>query len=171
MARARKVRKADEQPAAEEAAAKIEEVTASESPAAPEETTAPPASGVAEVDPFPRVIKRVDFGDYSIRLLQDRENDEMQIRFGEGRRQDKPSDQVLDKIRRHLVPEELKTKKEREEGKDVRWFNFSIDKGQWCMWMRNRPHIARTKAEQVFEEVIEQISSELRTSPDRSGPG
>lgn len=165
MTKARKNKAEDQAAETDSNPAGTEEIT--ETATAPAEP-ADPTTAQAEVNPFPRVIKRADFGDYAVRLLQDQKSNEMQIRFGEGRPQDKPADVVLGFIRSHRVPEEFKTRKERDEGKDVPWFQFSTAKGAWCMWMRNQPHVARTKAEQVFDGAVSMISQELRTPPERS---
>jgi hypothetical protein len=72
---------------------------------------------------------------------------------------------VLDVIRSQVVPEELKTQREREEGKDVPWFKFRGDhetgEGSWRMWLRNHPNIAREKAMETFDEVTSMIAREL----------
>jgi hypothetical protein len=180
MARARK-KAPDAQPAAETAAMSAPADISADAPPAPAGDT--PGSEVhvsdttqaagqqAEINQYPDVIKRADFGAYSVRLIQDRKDNEMQIRFGEGTRRDKPSDAVLDYVRSHLVPEQLKTQKEREEGKPVRWFNFSTEKGRWCAWMRNQPYTTRTKAEQVFDGAVSIISQELKKPPEIRSEG
>ena len=123
---------------------------------------APPADAV---NPFPRNVKTVLFPDgYAVRLNQDQGTNEMRIQFGSGQRIDKPSDAVLDIIRRQLVSEELQTRKERDEGHAVPWFKYRSDpdtgEGSWRMWMRNHPYAAREKAEQVFNAVADQIAQE-----------
>jgi hypothetical protein len=137
----------------EDAPPVTETATAQETPPTP-----------SEVDPFPRNIRTVNLNGYTIRLNQDRHANEMQIQFGSGQRNDKPSDGVLDLIRSQLVPGELKTRKEREENKDVPWFKFRSDpetgEGSWRLWMRNHPNAAREKAEQVFKDVVDQVAQE-----------
>lgn len=105
MAGARK-KATDAQPAAETAAMPApEDISADASPApagdppgseARVSDTTQAAGQQAEINQYPDVIKRADFGAYSVRLIQDRKDNEMRIRFGEGTRRDKPSDAVLD---------------------------------------------------------------------------
>ena len=151
--------------------AELESPQAAEPQTAPPVQEAPPAAAEAHVNPFPKSLRTAHFDDYAIRLTQDQAANEMRIQFGSGQRADKPSEAVLDLIRRELVPEEFKTVQERSEGKDVQWFKFRSDpetgEGQWRMWMRNRPNIARQKAEQVFDAVVSQVRAELGEGPSR----
>jgi hypothetical protein len=151
------------------AAQRVEETAepvAAQPPATPQDATPSQAEPTdAPVDPFPRVVKSVVLSDtYRIRLLQNPATNEMRIQFGSGQRGDKPSDTVLDIIRSQAVPEELMTNKERAEGKPVPWFKFRSDpdtgEGNWRMWLRNHPLAARTKAEEIFEAVVDQVSQE-----------
>lgn len=164
MPRARKSTNADEEPAAAAEDMPAEAEMSIDTTPPPTDGGAPPVEQPTEINPFPRVVKVANFGQYSVRLLQDQQSNEMQIRFGDGRPQDKPSDDVLRSIRSHRVPEELKTRKERESNKDVAWFQFSTEKGAWCMWLRNQPHTARVKAEQVFDEVVGLVAQEWEAS-------
>jgi DNA-directed RNA polymerase specialized sigma24 family protein len=125
-----------------------------------------------DVNTFPRNIKTVKYpGGYAVSLNHDQRGNEMQIKFGSGQRGDKPSDGVLDIIRSQIVPEHLKTQREREEGKAVTWFRFRSDpetgEGSWRMWLRNHPNIARQKAMDTFDEVTAMIAKELGSGRSR----
>lgn len=160
MARKRQAARAIEEPAAPPGA---------EPPRAQEPPPVAPAE--SEVNSFPRNIRTVDLGGYQIRLNQDQKANEMRIQFGSGQRADKPSDATLDLIRSQRVPEELLTRKEREEGQPVPWFKFRSDpdtgEGSWRMWMRNHSHAARAKAEQVLEAVVQQVAAEREAGRGR----
>lgn len=118
--------------------------------------------------PYPRNIRTVDFGGYEIRLNQDLTLKEIEIRFNDGLLEERPSDRVLEIIRGQLVPDDLLTVRERAAGKPVPWFIYKGDmfagktgKGSWRMWIRNCPHAAHSKAEQVFNAVVKQVALDL----------
>jgi hypothetical protein len=157
------------------------EPVAAQTPATPQaEAPSEPQPRAEEVNPFPRVIHTAVINpDYKLRLMQvSGEYPEMRIQFGSGQRGDKPSDAVLDIIRSQVVPEELMTKREREAGQPVPWFKFRTEEetgeGTWRMWMRNHAHTARTKAEEVFNDVVKQVKEEVAAlqavGPQQEGP-
>jgi hypothetical protein len=135
-------------------------------------TTAPAVwQQQADVNPFPRVIKTANYNGNKVRLIQDQKDNEMQIQFGEGTRQDKPSGAVLTYMHNHLVPTQVHTVNERNEGRDVPGFRFGTEKGCWCARMRNQPNITRTKAEDAFNGAVRIIGRELGQRAEERSEG
>jgi len=164
MARKRAAKKTQE--AAESVPPEMPAVTqaAAEPPAtiqAADETatgkTEPPA---ADVNPFPRVIKTAVLDDgYKIRLQQSQDRNEVQIKFGEGRTGDKPSDAVIDFIKA-------------QEGPHGTRFHWNNDDRAWGMPIRDPIHdprllATREKARRIFDDVVKMVAQERGTGMER----
>ncbi len=116
-------------------------------------------------NPFP--IKTTNLGGQRI-TLQERRPDgqswQMQIKFGEGAKDDMPSDAVRDLIKSHRLQVETK------EGvtKEVQLFHWNDDDRAWGMRIDFKaPATSRQKAEEVYKEVVQLVAQERGVGRER----
>jgi hypothetical protein len=134
--------------------------------AAPPAAATPPEEPPARqyrVNPFP--IKAVNLSDgYKIQLQESRPDKEthpgerwqMQIKFGDGGLEDKPSDAVIDFIKSHKV------KVTTGNGpKEVNQFRWNDEDRAWGMAIDfDMPATSRRQAEKIFEQVVDLVAQE-----------
>jgi hypothetical protein len=113
-------------------------------------------------NPFP--IKTANLDGYKIHLQESRPDEshpdqrrwEMQIRFGDGRIEDRPSDAVIDFIKSHKI--EVKT---RNGPKEVNLFHWNDEDRAWGMEIAfDAPNTSRRTAEKIYEQVVELAAQE-----------
>lgn len=134
----------------------------------PTEDFAPEAAETAQADgepparsyrPNPYSFKTVNVGGSKIRLQESRHEGQpwqMQIKFGDGGLDDRPSDAVIDFIKSHKVTVETQ-----EGPKEVNQFRWNDQDRAWAMRIDfNAPATSRQKAERVFDTVVELVAQE-----------
>jgi hypothetical protein len=96
----------------------------------------------------PWVIQTMNLDGYKVRLQQSRKYNQMQIKFGEGRTEERPSDQILDFVKAPDGPEGVK-------------FHWNNEDRAWGMRIdTNATATSRQAAEEVFQEVVKRIAQE-----------
>jgi hypothetical protein len=136
--------------------------TATTEPPAPTKDIEPPANdsqpsfvervvqrrGIATPDPFSIA------GDYlaGVRLFESRQDRQVAIKFGEGRPEDKPSQEVIDKLK--------------EAG-----FRWNPNDRIWAhpVWPASAMS-TRIRAEKVYQEVCQMIRKEKNVAPEQDIP-
>ena len=134
--------------------------------AAPSEDAAPPMDDMPSAErpprqfranPFP--IKTVNLEGYKVRLQESRPAGQpwqMQIKFGDGSREQMPSDEVRDFIKSHKITIETM-----EGSKEVNLFRWNGEERAWAMRIEfNAPATSRLKAEGVFKEAVKRVAEE-----------
>jgi hypothetical protein len=110
-------------------------------------------------DPFS--LKTVNLGDYMVHLQFSRQANETQIRFGDGSKQDMPSDAVRDLIKSHKV--------EAVNGTDLRPVPLERNDRAWGMRIqRESPATSRQKAVEVSADVVKLVTEERGTTAEAS---
>jgi len=116
-------------------------------------------------NPFP--IRTTNLDGYKV-VLQERRPDkqswQMQIKFGEGSKDDMPSDAVRDLIKSHRLQVETKE----GEKKEVQLFHWNDDDRAWGMRIDFKaPATSRQKAEEVYKEVVNLVAQERGVGRER----
>ena len=138
----------------------------------PAQETAPPAAATPpeepparqyRANPFP--IKAINLSDGSKIQLQESRPDkethpgerwQMQIKFGDGGLEDKPSEAVIDFIKSHKIKVET-----REGPKEVNRFRWNDEDRAWGMAIDfDMPATSRRQAEKIFDQVVELTAQE-----------
>jgi len=97
-------------------------------------------------DPFP--IKTVNLDGYKVQLQENRQSRQMQIKFGDGSLNDKPSDAVREFVK---AP----------EGPDGIRFHWKDEDRAWGTRVDpEAPATSRDKAKRVFNEVVKRVAEE-----------
>jgi hypothetical protein len=110
------------------------------------ERQAPDAEKRFAPDPFPLTTKNLD--GYRLRLQQSRRFNQMQIKFGEGKLDDKPAQELIDFVK---AP----------DGEDGPKFHWNNTDRAWGMRIdMNNPKTSREIAERVFDQVVERLRVE-----------
>jgi hypothetical protein len=131
--------------------------------AEPPKVEEPPRQFLA--DPFP--FKTVNAGGTRVHFQHSRQAGEFQIRFGDGSKDDMPSDAVRDFIKSHKVEVETKD----GEKKEVQLFHWNEHDRAWGMRIRVDPAAteeerisaredARQTAKKVFDDVVQFVAQE-----------
>jgi hypothetical protein len=108
--------------------------------------TAEPPARKFKADPYPS--NTVDLEGYKLQLQENLQRRQMQIKFGDGSLNDKPSDDILDFVK---AP----------EGRDGVKFHWNDDDRAWGMRIDpEAPRASRIKAEQVFKEVVKRVAED-----------
>jgi hypothetical protein len=118
-------------------------------------------------DPF--AFKTVNLGGYKVHFQHSRQAREFQIRFGDGSRNDMPSDAVRDFIKSHKV--QVETANGPAEVNLFRWNENDRAWGMQIPFDRAAPEeenksareTARQTAKNIFEEVVKLVGEERRT--------
>ena len=145
-------------------------------PEAPQPAAGQPAetpAGPLLPDPF--TFKTVNLGGYKVHLQHSRQAREIQIRFGDGAKNDMPSDAVRDFIKTH------KTRVTTNEGepKDVQLFHWNDNDRAWGTRIPHDPSAtpnendeAREKvrdiAKPIFDEVAKLVAAERKAALEAS---
>jgi hypothetical protein len=134
--------------------------------ALPEE---PPARQYRD-NPYP--IKTVNLSDgYKIRLQEYRPDKEshpnerwqMQIKFGGGGLEDRPSDAVIDFLKSHKIKVET-----REGPREINQFRWNDEHRAWGMAIDyDMPATSRRQAEKIFEQAVDLAAQERGVSRER----
>jgi hypothetical protein len=99
-------------------------------------------------DPFP--LKEVNLEGYKVQLQENRQARQMQIKFGDGSLNDKPSDDILAFVK---AP----------DGKDGVKFHWKDEDRAWGTRIdAETPATSRLKAERVFKEVVKRVAEEMK---------
>jgi hypothetical protein len=109
-------------------------------------------------NPFP--VETVNLEGYKVQLQESRPEGkpwEMQIKFGNGSREEMPSDAVLEFIKSHR----LNVVNKAGEPKEVQLFKWNDDDRAWGMRIDfDAPATSRQKAEAVFKETAKLVAEE-----------
>ena len=109
-------------------------------------------------DPFP--VKTVNLDGYKLQLQESRKSDagwQMQIKFGDGGKDDMPSGDVRDFIKSCRITVRTKSGEEKE----VPMFHWNDRDRAWGMGIDfDSPASARTVAAKVFNEVVDLVAQE-----------
>jgi hypothetical protein len=129
---------------------------------APEQPRADRPSRPLLADPFP--FKTANVGGGKLHLQHSRQAGEMQIRFGDGSRQEMPSDTVREFIKSHKIKVETK-----DGEKDVQIFHWNDHDRAWGMRIdRENPETSKQTARKVFDEVVKFVAKERGVAPEPS---
>lgn len=113
------------------------------------------------VDPFP--FKTANVGGGKLHLQHSRQAGEMQIRFGDGSRQEMPSDAVREFIKSHKVKVETK-----DGEKEVQLFHWNDHDRAWGMRLdRENPERSKQTARKIFDEVVKFVAAERGAEPQQ----
>jgi hypothetical protein len=97
-------------------------------------------------DPYPS--NTVDLGGYKLQLQENLQRGQMQIKFGDGSLNDKPSDAIREFVKAPDGPDGVK-------------FHWKDEDRAWGMRIdQDAPRASRIKAEQVFKEVVKRVAEE-----------
>jgi hypothetical protein len=97
-------------------------------------------------DPFP--LKTVNLDGYKLQLQENRQARQMQIKFGDGSLNDKPSDAVREFVKAPDGPDGVK-------------FHWKDEDRAWGTRIDpEAPATSRMKAEQVFKDVVKRVAEE-----------
>ncbi len=92
-----------------------------------------------------------------VHFQHSRQAGEFQIRFGDGGKNDMPSDTVRDFIKSHKVEVETKD----GEKKEVQLFHWNDNDRAWGMRIdRDNPETTRQTARRTFDDVIQLVAQE-----------
>jgi hypothetical protein len=109
--------------------------------------------------PNPYPIKTANLDGYKVQLQESRPEGkpwQMQIKFGDGSLDNRPSDAVVDFIKSHKVTVETQ-----EGPKEVNQFRWNDQDRAWAMRIDyDAPATSRQKAERVFDAVVEMVAEE-----------
>jgi hypothetical protein len=115
-------------------------------------------------NPFPTRSANLD--GYKIQLQESRSEGQpwqMQIKFGDGGLDNRPSDAVIDFIKSHKVTVETQ-----EGPKEVNQFRWNDQDRAWAMRIDfNAPATSRQKAERAFDAVVEMVAQERGVGRER----
>jgi hypothetical protein len=112
-------------------------------------------------DPFP--FKTANVGGGKLHLQHSRQAGEMQIRFGDGSRQEMPSDTVREFIKSHKVKVETK-----DGEKEVQIFHWNDHDRAWGMRLdRENPETSKQTARKIFDEVVKFVAAERGAEPQQ----
>jgi hypothetical protein len=130
-----------------------------------------PSARPYRANPYP--IKTVNLSDgYKIRLQEYRpdkashpnERWQMQIKFGDGGLEDRPSDAVIDFLKSHKVQVET-----REGPREVNQFRWNDEQRAWGMAIDyDMPNTSRRQAEKIFEQAVDLAAHERGASRERA---
>jgi hypothetical protein len=113
-------------------------------------------------DPFP--FKTTNVGGGKLHLQHSRQAGEMQIRFGDGSRQEMPSDATREFIKSHKIKVETK-----DGEKEVQVFHWNDHDRAWGMRIdRENPETSKQTARKVFDEVVKFVANERGVAPEPS---
>jgi hypothetical protein len=97
-------------------------------------------------DPYPS--HTVDLEGYKLQLQENLQRGQMQIKFGDGSLNDKPSDAIREFVKAPDGPDGVK-------------FHWKDEDRAWGMRIdQDAPRASRIKAEQVFKEVVKRVAED-----------
>jgi hypothetical protein len=112
-------------------------------------------------DPFP--FKTVKLGDAKVHFQHSRQAGEFQIRFGDGSRNDMPSDGVRAFIKSHIV--QIETANGPAEASKFHW---NENDRAWGMRIdHDDPETSRQIAKKVFDDVVALVAEERGAGRER----
>jgi hypothetical protein len=156
-------------------APQLSEVVSPRPPESPQVGTEQPAveqtTRKFRANPFP--VKTENLGGYKVQLQESRPERkpgdkpapwEMQIKFGDGSREDMPPDFIRDYVKSHKLDVVTKA----GEAMQVQLFQWNDRDRAWGMTIDyNAPKTSRNKAEQVFEDVVRMIAEDRGVGQQR----
>jgi hypothetical protein len=157
MARRKQAAAASAELAPETPSQPVEQAPAQMVNIAPQERKDEPPARLLTPDPF--TLKTVNAGGQKVQFQHSRQSKEFQIRFGDGSKEDMPSDAVRDYIKSHKVEVENREGEKRE----VQRFHWNEDDRAWGMRIdRNDPETSRQIAKRVYDQVVEMVTEERK---------
>jgi hypothetical protein len=132
----------------------------------------PPAASTPEEAPTrqfranPWPIQTVNLDGYTVKLQEARHEGQpwqMQIKFGDGSLEQRPSDAVVDFIKSHKVRIDTS-----DGPKEINRFRWNDQDRAWAMRIEfNEPGASREMAKDVFDQVVELVARERGVSRQR----